>query len=346
MKILVTGGNGFIGRATVKRLLRLGHQVRSIDLQDQSAVPGCEYARCDLTDYAALRQQVKDQEGIIHLAALIHPGAGPAPEIFRINCTGSFNVFQAAAEEGIRKVSCASSINALGYNFGVKHFDIQYFPIDEEHPTLTTDAYSFSKQVTEAISAYFWRRDGISSVCLRLPIVYAAEDEMWKMATALLARKKGVIGDLLTLPEKELAERMGLVRQAFLAIRQKRIWEKPWGEHDAPPFDENDPATVLLFGATDFWTVIHVEDAALVMIKGLSADYTGSHALFANETSNYLGIESETLARLFYPETKGRKHDLQGTESLVSCDRAARLLGFQAEHSAHDWFESLANANP
>ncbi len=54
----------------------------------------------------------------------------------------------------------ASSINALGFNFGIKSFPIQYFPLDEAHPSFTTDAYSFSKQIIEEVAAYYWRQGG------------------------------------------------------------------------------------------------------------------------------------------------------------------------------------------
>ena len=64
---------------------------------------------------------------------------------------------------------------------------VEYFPIDEQHPTFTTDSYSFSKQVMEEIGAYFWRREGISSVLLRLPGVYEIRAERldrWRVGRA------------------------------------------------------------------------------------------------------------------------------------------------------------------
>jgi nucleoside-diphosphate-sugar epimerase len=94
-----------------------------------------------------------------------------ADALFHINCTGTFNVYQAAAEEGIKRVVSASSINALGFNFGGVPFQLSYLPIDEAHPTQTSDVYSLSKQILEDTADYFWRRDGISGVCLRLPFV-------------------------------------------------------------------------------------------------------------------------------------------------------------------------------
>ena len=113
-------------------------------------------------------------EGVVHLAAYRHPSMAPNPEMFRVNALGTMNVFRAAADAGIKRVVCASSINALGYNFGIKFppGQLQYFPIDEAHPTFTTDPYSFSKHVIEDIGAYFSRREGVASVFLRFPAVY------------------------------------------------------------------------------------------------------------------------------------------------------------------------------
>ena len=140
MNILLTGGTGDVGRATVARLVRSGHSVRVIgrrahDELDRERLgkrffDDIKYVQCDVNDYDALLDQVRGMEGIIHLAAIRQPMAGPSQEIFRVNCLGTYNVFQAAAEAGIRKISCASSINALGFNFGIVPFEIQYFPVD------------------------------------------------------------------------------------------------------------------------------------------------------------------------------------------------------------------------
>ena len=67
----------------------------------------------------------------------------------------------------------ASSINAFGCFWGNTDITPRYLPIDEAHPTYTTDPYSFSKTVIEEIGDYYWRREGISSVALRLPAVWS-----------------------------------------------------------------------------------------------------------------------------------------------------------------------------
>jgi len=155
MNVLITGGTGTVGRRVVARLVRAGHTVRVIGLDENLEISGAEFHRCDITDYAALREQIKGIEGIVHLAAIPSLMSGTAPDIFHINCTGTFNVYQAAAEEGVKRVVSASSINTLGFNFGVQPFQLSYFPIDEEHPTQTTDVYSLSKQILEETAEYF-----------------------------------------------------------------------------------------------------------------------------------------------------------------------------------------------
>ena len=165
MKILITGGAGNVGKGVVAFLVERGHQVRVIDrkIDPQQQQNSVEYAACDITNYDALREQVRGMDGIIHLAAYPYPAAAPGPEIYRVNTHGTYSVFEAAASEGIRRVTCASSINAFGFNYGIKEGPLDYFPIDEAHRTFTTDAYSFSKAITEEIAAYYWRREGISS---------------------------------------------------------------------------------------------------------------------------------------------------------------------------------------
>ena len=107
-------------------------------------------------------------DGVVQLAAIPNPAGGTAPDIFHINCTGTFNVYQAAAKEGMKWGVSASSINALGFNFGVKAFQFSYFPIDEKYLQQTTEAYSLSKKILEETTEYFSWRDGISGVCLSL----------------------------------------------------------------------------------------------------------------------------------------------------------------------------------
>jgi len=340
MRILITGGLGTVGRPVVQRLLRKGHRVRVVDRKpeaevDMAAIPGAEYATCDINDFEALRAEARGCNAIIHLAALTHPAAGPGHEIYRINCAGTFNVYEAAAQEGIRRVVSASSINAFGFNYGVKSFPIRYLPLDEEHPCFTTDPYSFSKQITEEIGAYFWRREGISGVQLRLPGVMHVDEEFRAMVAQYAPITRQAFEKTLGLPE---AQRLERARQIFAEIdagRAQRVHEKPWSgempEGDWQP-DMNDPLPLVSFGVTDFWAVINDENSALAFEQGVTGDYEGSHPLFVADPVNMLGLDAEFLASVVYPDA-AHKLPLTGPEPLVSYDKAHQLIGYQPQPS-------------
>jgi nucleoside-diphosphate-sugar epimerase len=320
-----------------------------------AAIEGARYEPVDITDYASLRPYMEGVDAVVHLAALTYPGAGPGHQIFQINAGGSFNVYQAAADAGIKRVVSASSINALGFNFGVKPSTIRYLPIDEEHPNVTTDAYSFCKEVLEQTAAYFWRRDDISGVCLRFPYVYVVGEQSprgagWEERRKLFqARIEQDVEELSAMGEAERSAHMLQLIADFDAAREERRHERRHDERrrgearrsDASrrrggrgrwSLDEMPLGASLIWGRTNFWTSLDARDAAQSIEKGLLADYEGSHPLYVNAAYNTLGLPSALLAAYAFPEVSAFKHPLQGTETLVSIDRARALIGFEPEY--------------
>jgi 2-alkyl-3-oxoalkanoate reductase len=102
MKILVTGGGGFLGQAIVRRLLERGDQLSVIN---RSAYPELEALgvvchRGDIADRAAVMQAAAGCEAVIHVAAKAGPGLY-APDFEAANVTGTANVLAACAEHGI-----------------------------------------------------------------------------------------------------------------------------------------------------------------------------------------------------------------------------------------------------
>ncbi len=343
MKVLITGGSGHIGSFTVARLLACGHSVRIIDRTPADAIPpdaverirGAEYVQADVTDYAAMRAQVEGMDAVAHLAAIPHPIPDKDAEIFHINCGGSFNIYQAAADSGIKRVVSASSINALGNGYGTRNIEVKYFPIDEDHPGWTTDIYSFSKQLLEETAAYFWRRNEISSACLRFPFVYNPEWFAERRGEDHEAFRQRMLADfdaVMALPEADRREQMAttLSRAHALRDRQSR------GEIDREAVREeffSIPNAMLVFGRNDFWTDLDVRDAAQAIEKALVAEYEGSHPLWVVNGRNTLGLPSQDLAALLYPDAKTWKRPVPGDESLVCIDKARALIGFEPEHS-------------
>lgn len=342
MNILVTGGLGGVGRAVVHRLLDHGHTVRILDRATENPFERAMCVTGDLTDYSSVRESVRGMDAIVHLAALTHPAAGPAHTIFDINVAGTFNVYDAAAQEGIRRVVSASSINALGFNFGVHSFPIQYLPMDEDHPSYTTDAYSFSKHTIERVADYFWRRDGISGVQLRMPFVYSADLELLRRIKRFISGGRAALDELMQLPEADLRE---MAQQAVAKrdeMRAARLSEVPWQERQ-PPAAPPGPMAIVAGAYTDFWAAISAEDAAQAFEKGVTASYEGSHPLFVCEAENSIGLPSALLARLFFPRSEIRS-PLAGSESLLSYARAETLIGFKPEDHFRRWIETAGVA--
>lgn len=116
MKILVTGGAGFIGRNLVNRLLHGGHSVvvydnfsnsKNVNLGEAKIIEG------DVRDVADVQRAMKDIEAVFHLAAMSDSREADEDAMYNINFIGSKNVFEAAKSTGA-KVLFASSAAVYG----------------------------------------------------------------------------------------------------------------------------------------------------------------------------------------------------------------------------------------
>ncbi len=181
MKILVTGGAGFIGSHTVERLLSEGAEVTVLDSFNDYYNPAIKRANVkgfenratlregDLTDAAFVRH-VFDQgqfDAVIHLAA--RAGVRPSieqPELYiDTNIKGTFNLLESARHTGCRHFIFASSSSVYGVNKKV--------PFSEEDPILQTiSPYAMTKMAGEQMCSNYSHLYGIKTICLRFFTVY------------------------------------------------------------------------------------------------------------------------------------------------------------------------------
>lgn len=173
MRILVTGGAGFIGSNVADRFVALGHDVAVFD--DLSSGfrefvhPGARFYPGDLADPAAVQAAVADfrPDVVDHHAAQIDVRKSVADPVFdaRVNILGTLGLLQACVAHGVRKVVYASTGGAL-YGEG------RQLPAPEEHPVNPEAPYGASKHTVEHY-LYIWKLlHGLDYTVLRYPNVY------------------------------------------------------------------------------------------------------------------------------------------------------------------------------
>ena len=346
MKIFVTGSTGRVAEIVIEELHRRGAEVIGFAIDPKEIKGVSEFHQGSVTDYEALKTAMKGCETVLHLAALRMPYDAPEQVLFDVNVGGTFNVFKACAELGIKKLSVASSPNAIGYYFGVDIRDLSYLPVDGAHPSYTTDPYSFSKQAIEEIGRYFYRRFGISSVFMRLGLEFTYKiEDLVKLESfrADLASLRKLVDGLLALPEKEAAREVRLIENGIDQMRREAMT-------CGVPFKNgteyvNDKLSkeqyIFNFYVHNFLMNLDSRDLASGMAAALESDITGSHDVFLADYANMLGIESAKIAPLLYPGAKVDYARLQGYDALVDYRATESLIGWRAKYSLADFYDTL-----
>lgn len=166
MKILVTGGAGYIGGTIAQVLVRQGHSVVVFDnlshgRRDQIPA-GVDFVQGELADRPALEKLLSTGfDGIMHFAALIEAGESMVkPEIyFRNNTAATLSLFEAMLATGVRRLVFSSTAAVYGQPESI--------PIREDAPLHPTNAYGESKLLVEKILAWMYRVHGFSCAVLR-----------------------------------------------------------------------------------------------------------------------------------------------------------------------------------
>lgn len=186
MKILVTGGSGLVGKYIVNELSHHGHTVGVLDLvppRQQKSI----FHHVDVLNLADVVNAMKGYDAVVHSAGIPHPLNDPAERVFSVNVNGTFNILEAAARNGIKKVVFTSSESTLGFAFMTKSMVPEYVPIDEQHPLRPQDPYGLSKVVCEQICRSYSAQYGIRTVCLREPWIWVPEDAQLPLYRTLVS---------------------------------------------------------------------------------------------------------------------------------------------------------------
>ena len=176
MKVLVTGGTGFVGSHVTRTALKAGHRVRLLartpskvkSIFGPNGSSPAEVAQGDMLDPASVASAVAGCDAVVHCAAEIGvPGVGGPRGGTSVNLAGARNIFEAAREAGCDPVLYVSSVSAF---------------LPTEEPAVSADSplaemmseYGASKRDSEALAARY-RAEGVPVTSLVLGAVYGPD---------------------------------------------------------------------------------------------------------------------------------------------------------------------------
>lgn len=166
MKVLVTGGAGYIGSHAVRLLTRAGHEVwvyDNLSLGHRAAVPAGRLIEGDLVDRSRLAAALREHaiDAVMHFAAFAFVGesvANPA-KYYQNNVVGSLALLEAMSDAGVRKIVFSSTTATYGVP--------ERIPISESEPQRPINPYGFGKLVIEQALADYARAYDLAYAALR-----------------------------------------------------------------------------------------------------------------------------------------------------------------------------------
>jgi len=168
LRILVTGGAGFIGSEVTAQLSRQGSRVTVMDdftsgkIEYINSLDGVTVVRGDVCDREKIASATRDQEIVIHLAAMpFIPDCYYYPEdFFRVNAMGSINViWHCIQSKSVERFVQVSSSEVYGTAL--------YEPMDEKHPTLPHSTYAVSKLAADRAVFTMHKEHGYPAAIVR-----------------------------------------------------------------------------------------------------------------------------------------------------------------------------------
>ena len=299
--IVVTGGAGLVGSATVDLLLRSHNPARIVILDNlsrgsranvESAVRDSrvELLEGDIRNRGAVAAVMRGADAVFHLAALRITACAAEPrEAFDVMCAGTYNVVEAAQRAGVRRLVAASTASVYGM--------ADRFPTSEDHhPYNNKTWYGASKLMLEGLLRAFNDMHGLPSVALRYFNVYGPRMDLHGQYTEVLIR---------------------------------------WMERI-----ENNQAPLILGDGTQTLDFVYVDDVARANVLALQSDVSDEVFNVAAGVETSLTDLARLLARVMErdiePEYGAERKVNAVPRRLASIDKAQHVLGFSTSISLED----------
>jgi UDP-glucose 4-epimerase len=307
MKVLVTGGAGYIGSHTVKNLLGRGHEVVVVDDlssgRRELVAPGCRLVKADIREAKALDRVFRRHRfgAVLHFASLIQVGESfldPA-KYYLHNLTGSLTLLEAVRRAGIERFIFSSSAAVYGVP--------RRTPLTEDQPLVPANPYGQTKFFVETMLRDYDRAYGLRSVSLRYFNAAGADPD-------------GGLGEMHD-PETHL------IPNVLLAV----LGRKPAVEVFGTDFETPDGTAIRDY--------IHVSDLAEAHALALDSLERGGSTEAVNLGTNrgysvrevIRAVEDVTGRKVPFREAPRRRGDVPVL--LASKDKAEKLLGWRLRWS-------------
>lgn len=171
MKILITGGAGFIGSHLCDKYVKAGHNVICLDnfmngnirnIRALTHKSNFKLVNGDIRDFDLMEKIMPEVDVIFHLAAQIHVDRSVVEPktTYEINVLGTQNVLESARMYDVKKIIHASTSEVYG--------SAQYTPIDEKHPLAAPHPYGASKIAADRMCYSYLQTYGMNIVIMRL----------------------------------------------------------------------------------------------------------------------------------------------------------------------------------
>lgn len=161
MKLVLTGAAGRLGSYLREPLAQLADEFVSTDIVDDigNLYDGEQYVKADLAELDDMMAVLKGADMVVHMGA--YADEGPFEKLLGPNFVGAYNVWEAAYQNGLKRVIYGSSIHAVGM-----HPKNEFIGTDAPHRPDTF--YGLAKCFAEDLGRMYWDKRGVESVHMRI----------------------------------------------------------------------------------------------------------------------------------------------------------------------------------
>lgn len=314
MKIVVTGGTGFIGSHLAKFLVSMGHEVTCIVRDEKKAKllgeSGISLVRGDVTEKGSLKKAVGGNDVVYHMAAIRGERNLPERAYWDVNVKGTRNLLESSMHEGVKRFVFCSTTGVLGWP--------EKLPANENTPPKPNGLYHRTKYEAEKLVREF-DKNGLAATIVRPGITYGPGDRtgmLYRLSKLIKDERYFIIGQGKNFLHLTYVENL---LSGFLRVMESdNAPGKTYMMTDRQPITQNDLVCVIARALGKSPPKMHIP-AGLANFAGIVV-----------ENLRFLGIEPPLTRSKIEVMSKNRFYDIS---------KAERELGYKPEVGTEEGVE-------